>query len=218
MDADDINIDNALFRTLSDRLEASLQVNYSKSGPRTRSLVADISTLRKLLSYLVSLDCVAFNQFLETIISANTTNAATGAARQHQSPWLLLPAADTIFNVARRRVYLRETEVPAEEKEETVKVEESPDEPTVEELEMAFAAMDEAEGLEPGQTRLWAPQQFAPRVDKGKGKASAFAPEGSKAVLEEQPKWHLLAQVLSEIETDMWWANAAPGPSAAIVA
>jgi len=42
MDADDITVDNALFRTLSDRLEASLAVNYSKSGPRTRSLVAEL--------------------------------------------------------------------------------------------------------------------------------------------------------------------------------
>jgi len=212
MDADDITVDNALFRTLSDRLEASLAVNYSKSGPRTRSLVADIATLRKLLGYLVSLDCVAFNQFLETIISANTTNAATGAARQHQSPWLMLPAADTIFNVARRRVYLRESEVPAEEKAPVKEEEDEPDGPTEDELAMAFAAMDEAEGLEPGQSRMWAPQQFA-KPDKGKAKASAFAPDGSKAVLEEQPKWHLLAEVLSEIETEMWWSNATPDAS-----
>ena len=55
---------------------------WHKVGPRTKQLVSDLATLRRLLSYLLTYDALAFHAYLETLIAANTANEA-GNARQH---------------------------------------------------------------------------------------------------------------------------------------
>lgn len=156
-------------------------------------------------SYLLSFDCVAFNQFLETILSANSANPATGAQKQHKSPWLFLPAADTIFTVARRRVYLKPSEQP--QPKASTSTANDDDEA---EFWAASAADEEAllaiEAME-AEMNGGGPSSASKPSLKGKERAierpPTWMPPGCKPVLEEQPKWHLLSEVLDEIENHL---------------
>lgn len=173
-------------------------------GPKTKQLVADLATLRNLLrfaytlfpsaessswsydsSFLLSYDPIAFHAYLETIISSNTTTES-GAPRQHRSPWLFTDAANIIFRTAKRRCY-----IPSAAKKAPKEVIEISDD------EEAWDALDELEGTVGTSNGPSA-------KDKGKGKQrQKWLPKGMEPVLEELPKWSLLADVLQEIEEEM---------------
>ncbi|KAG6843314.1 hypothetical protein H0H93_001445, partial [Arthromyces matolae] len=104
LDLDDFNVDNAYFRSFDMVVRRQLDSVWHKVGPRTKQLVNDLGTLRRLLYYLLTYDPLHFHAYLETLIAANTVNPA-GNAKQHQSPWLLTDAAHIIFQVAKRRCY-----------------------------------------------------------------------------------------------------------------
>lgn len=208
-------------------------------------------------SYLLAYDCVRFNTYLENLLSSHSSQMVGigGGDRRDRPAWLGTPAADTIFTVARNRVYLQKKVVPPSEegkdgkgkgkqREMSVDGFEIPDDlgeeewygagPTAEEEEM-LREIEEAEvkriaalsGGGDGPASAAAkdkdkaampppplPQTPAP---KPKPKRSRWQPPGVEPVLEEQPKWLLLADVLDEIETQMHWADhdpcASPPPS-----
>lgn len=89
---------------------------------------------------------MAFNRYLDTILAAH--QPPPGSNRQNQSPWLFLEAANTIFESAKRRVYI--------------------------------GKMTEDD-------------------------ASGALPDALRPILEEQPKWAVLADVLEEIERDNYF-------------
>ncbi|KIM73439.1 hypothetical protein PILCRDRAFT_829181, partial [Piloderma croceum F 1598] len=93
------NATNAYFRSFDAIVCRQL---HPVCGLKTKRLVADLATLRRLLTYLLTYDPRAFHAYLETIIDSNSTSAS-GGPRQHQSPWLLTDAANVIFKVAKRR-------------------------------------------------------------------------------------------------------------------
>jgi DNA excision repair protein ERCC-4 len=128
-------------------------------------------------SYLLSYDALAFHAYLETIVASNTTSPS-GEARQHQSPWLLTDAANAIFQAAKRRCYTTRV-VP---RLRTSARDLADD-------EEGWEALDEIQG-----TR----GQPIPRK-----KRKPWLPEDMEPVLEELPKWSLLADVLKEIEEEM---------------
>ncbi|KAJ3197530.1 hypothetical protein HK101_002833 [Irineochytrium annulatum] len=77
-----------------------------RSSSTTKQIISDISTLRRLLSYLSSYDAVTFLSFLDTIKAANSPGP--GAALRpdfQQSPWLMFEAAEVIFTSAKSRVF-----------------------------------------------------------------------------------------------------------------
>ncbi|EGG12539.1 DNA repair protein rad16 [Melampsora larici-populina 98AG31] len=152
LEVDDLTVDNALFRSFDMIIRAQLDPIWHRVSPQTRQLVGDLTTLRKLLGYLLSFDCVTFYQFLETILAANSSTT-TGVTAQNQSPWLFTSAADTIFSVAKRRLY--------------------------ENIEKSKNSTNEAQWD-------W-----------------NWLPKGTQPVLEEQPKWLLLGEVLKEIEVSL---------------
>ena len=100
-------------------------------------------------SALLTYDAVSFNKYLDTILAAH--QPPPGSTRQNQSPWLFLDAANTIFETAKRRVYMGQA--------------------------------NDAEA--PGTTEAMS--------------------NSLRPVLEEQPKWPLLAEVLQEIESDIYF-------------
>ena len=57
-----------------------------------------------LHSALLTYDAVSFNKYLDTILASH--QPPPGSSRQNQSPWLFLDAANTIFETAKRRVYI----------------------------------------------------------------------------------------------------------------
>lgn len=125
-------------------------------------------------SLLLTEDAFAFQQYLEGLIDANTTNEA-GNARHNQSPWMLTEAANVIFQYAKRRCYTiaQKTKTPA-----SASVEENEDE---------WDAIRELEGVASSRSRA--------KRDEW--------PEGMQPVLEELPKWSLVAAALQEIEEEM---------------
>lgn len=134
---------------------------------------------------LLTHDAIAFEQYLEGLLESNTVNAA-GNARQNQSPWLLTDAANIVFQYAKRRCYT--TSKPAEQQAATSIIDVDDDD--------AWEAVLEAERgsvmSKPGTTGK-SPRNTRP----------SWLPAGMDPVLEEQPKWSLIAAALQEIEEEM---------------
>ncbi|KAG1908919.1 uncharacterized protein F5891DRAFT_1098557 [Suillus fuscotomentosus] len=185
LELDDLNVESAYFRSFDAVVRRQLDPVWHKVGPRTKQLVGDLATLRRLLTYLLSYDALAFHAYLETLVTSNTTTV-TGAAKQHQSPWMLTDAANIIFSTAKRRCYVLTAPKPTSSVPESQVIDVDDED--------AWAALDEAHGL----TR-------SNNGDNGKKKEEKkpWVPDNMSPVLEELPKWDLLADVLQEIEEEL---------------
>lgn len=128
-------------------------------------------------SYLLTYDALGFHAYLETLVASNTTTVA-GTARQNQSPWMLTDAANTIFQTAKRRCYTL-SRINADRQSGEIDLMDDED---------AWDALDEIEGrgIQP-PAKLQKP----------------WIPDGMDPVLEELPKWDLLADVLHEVEEEI---------------
>jgi DNA excision repair protein ERCC-4 len=139
------------------------------------------STPTDLTSYLLSYDALSFHAYLETIVESNTISTRSGGPKVHQSPWLLTDAANIIFEVAKRRCFI----ISALPKETVV----APQLMDIDDQD-TWDLLDEFENT--GGT--------------AKRKASerpAWLPKNMNPVLEEQPKWDLLSDILLEIESEI---------------
>ncbi|KAH7103448.1 hypothetical protein BKA62DRAFT_696946 [Auriculariales sp. MPI-PUGE-AT-0066] len=151
LDLEDLTADNANIRMFDMIVRKHLDPVWHKVGPRTKQLVGDLTTLRNLMSYLLSYDAVALHSYLEGIIHANSVNVNTGERRQNQSPWLLIDAADVMIKAAKRRCYITTAEL---------KVNSS----ALDEDEEDWAALDE-DGA-PQQRLSWLPQGMEPVLEE----------------------------------------------------
>lgn len=124
-------------------------------------------------SLLLTEDALSFQLYLEGLIDANTYTDS-GNARHNQSPWMLTEAANVIFQYAKRRCFTMSTKPSAPVPQQHP-----------EEDEDAWDALREFEGAP-------APQPKKPKW-----------PDGVDPVLEELPKWSLVAAALQEIEEEM---------------
>lgn len=132
--------------------------------------------LKPCFRYLLTYDPLAFHAYLESVIASNSTTASGGVrANEHKSQWLFTDAADIVFRQAKRRCYVNNA--PSKPKQ----VFDIDD-------EEAWAALDEAEGRVPIVT---------------KKKRKKWLPEGMQPILEEHPKWSLLAEILQEVEEEV---------------
>jgi len=68
LDLDDLNVESAYFRSFDAVVRRQLDPVWHKVGPRTKELVNDLATLRRLLTYvlilIVTLSIVHFIPFL----------------------------------------------------------------------------------------------------------------------------------------------------------
>ncbi|RPD58723.1 hypothetical protein L226DRAFT_617201 [Lentinus tigrinus ALCF2SS1-7] len=184
LDLDDLTIDNAYFRSFDMIVRRILDPVWHKVGPRTKQLVSDLATLRRLLTYLLTYDALAFHAYLETLIASNTTSDS-GNVRQNQSPWMLTDAANVIFQYAKRRCYVMSSKSAPAKAPPPKMIDLTGD-------DYEWAIMEEMEA-----------EERARAGGKKQEKRKAWVPEGMEPVLEELPKWHLLADVLQEIEEEM---------------
>lgn len=148
-------------------------------------------------SYLLSYDAITFHTYLESILTAAAPapGSAPNAARNaNQSPWLYLDAANTLFHVAKRRAYIP----PPTKKPPPAAAAPRTD---GDDDEDAAAAMREMERDEREQSGLGGIGRGGNDWDGYQGGASW--PPGVTPVLEELPKWSLLAKVLEEIEEEI---------------
>ncbi|KAG8694657.1 hypothetical protein FRC09_009707 [Ceratobasidium sp. 395] len=198
LDLDDINVESAYFRHFDALVRRSLAPVWHRVRPATKQLVNDLGTLRSLLVSLLSYDCVALHAYLETIVAANSEKSKTGAGgvkRANQSPWLYTDAANVLLTSARRRCYVNA----APEHQARAKAGAQMDE--------EWALLDEMEG----------------RTDSARGKEKgarpSWLPHNMEPILEELPKWGVLADVLKEID-EMIISNSmqhSPGTNTTLV-
>ncbi|OAX33888.1 hypothetical protein K503DRAFT_725243 [Rhizopogon vinicolor AM-OR11-026] len=188
LELDDLTVESAYFRSFDAVVRRQLDPVWHKVGPRTKQLVSDLATLRRLLTYLLSYDALAFHAYLETLVESNTTTA-TGTAKQYQSPWMLTDAANIIFSTAKRRCYVLTAPKPKSVPERQVIDIDDED---------AWAALDEAHGTTRSDSN-----DKAKGKEKEKEEKKPWIPDNMSPILEELPKWDLLADVLQEIEEEI---------------
>ena len=173
--------------------------------------------------YLLTLDCVSFNRFLETMLTWATFNKF-GAKRKDHSPWMYTPAADTIFTVARERAYRQVATAKDKQKDkekaaataaQAANNGEAPARGGVDEDGIPLDLDDDEFGAEEEAIL----REMEEMEDNARRAAAAkeprqrtwWLPNGAEPVLEEQPKWGLLQEVLDEIEQHMYWGPDAGG-------
>lgn len=132
-------------------------------------------------SYLITYDSVTFHSYLETILASQSSGSSSipGAPKQNQSPWLFMEAANVIFREAKARAFIGDVK-----KQPSSQQPESNDGISMEEEEAAFGPSTSSAAAQP-----W------------------WLPPGVEPTLEELPKWHLLREVLDEIEQDIHWTD-----------
>ncbi|KAK9236723.1 hypothetical protein V1525DRAFT_406053 [Lipomyces kononenkoae] len=106
LEDDEWAVENALHTNFDVRIRRQLDPVWHRLSYKSRQMVADLTTLRQILNYLLNYDCVSFNKMLDIVIAANTPRP--GSTRSNSSPWLFLDAANALFTVARQRVYVGE--------------------------------------------------------------------------------------------------------------
>ncbi|SPO26665.1 related to RAD1 - component of the nucleotide excision repairosome [Ustilago trichophora] len=176
IETDDFSIEHAIFRAFDVVVRRQLDPIWHKVSAKTKQLVGDLTTLRNLLNYLLTYDAVTFNSYLETILASSTTTFK-GTARQNQSAWLFMDAANVIFHEAKRRVYTW-NEAPVQQMAPADHQDYADDE----------EALQQAEGGQPSRPDHASTGPVPPEVEP---------------VLEENPKWHLLQEVLDEVEQEI---------------
>ncbi len=142
---------------------------WHKVGPKTKQLVGDLGTLRRLLTYLLTLDPISFHSYLETIIASNSSPVANPLSVGEKSDWLFTESAHIIITTAKARCY------EIEKVQTSIQIDDD-----------EWEAWDDVHGL--GKPANRKPEWLPPQM---------------KAVLEEPPKWKVLADILLEIETEI---------------
>lgn len=110
--------------------------------------------------------------------------------RQNQSPWLFMDAANVIFSEAKARVFIGDVK-----KKGSSALPAATNVPANDVIDQ-----DEEDAA------------FGPGVRNGKASSNndqrpRWLPPGIEPTLEELPKWHLLREVLDEIEQHIHWSN-----------
>ncbi|CAA7041895.1 unnamed protein product [Microthlaspi erraticum] len=95
VDVDDLTVESGLFKSFDEIVRRQLDPIWHTLGKRTKQLVSDLKTLRKLLDYLVRYDAVSFLKFLD----------ALRVSESYQSVWLFAESSYKIFDFAKKRVY-----------------------------------------------------------------------------------------------------------------
>ena len=212
VDVSQLTVENSLFKSFDTIVRMQLDPVWHRIGKRTKALVADLQTLRKLLNFLVAFDCVTYFEYLETVFDA--ASALHPAERPH---WIL-SCSEAVWQLARDRVYELQRTQQVLALAPTAAPGSSIDAAAAREKQEA-AETHEREGDEDDDAS-GAPKRQ--RVDGAQGAASAAAPapkptlglsssiapvSGAKqapplsvrCVLEESPKWAAFRELLTEI-------------------
>ncbi|KAL7412836.1 hypothetical protein BDY24DRAFT_352173 [Mrakia frigida] len=203
VELDDFTVENALFRHFDRIVRGQLDPIWHRVGPKTKRLVSDLTTLRNLLNYLLSYDSITFHTYLESILTAAAPppgSAPTATRNSNQSPWLYLDAANTLFHVAKRRAYLPP---PTKREAAAAASRATPSRNEEVEDEDENEAMRDMEREERERTGFGGGGGGGNDWDGFAEGGGSSWPPGVTPVLEELPKWSLLAKVLEEIEEEI---------------
>ncbi|MCD7460901.1 DNA repair endonuclease uvh1 [Datura stramonium] len=95
VDVDDLTVENGLFKSFDEIVRRQLDPIWHTLGKRTKQLVSDLKTLRKLLDYLVRYDAVTYLKYLDSL----------RASESFRSVWIFAESSYKIFEYAKKRVY-----------------------------------------------------------------------------------------------------------------
>ncbi|KAK8957692.1 DNA repair endonuclease UVH1 [Platanthera zijinensis] len=95
VDVDDLTVENGLFKSFDEVVRRQLDPIWHTLGKKTKQLVSDLRTLRKLLDYLVRYDAVTYLKYLDTL------RVSEGV----RSVWIFAESSYKIFEIAKKRVY-----------------------------------------------------------------------------------------------------------------
>ncbi len=95
VDVEDLTVENGLFKSFDELIRRQLDPMWHTVGWKTKQLVKDLKTLRKLSKYLLRYDAIMFLKYLDTL------RASEGV----RSVWIFANPTHKIFELAKRRVY-----------------------------------------------------------------------------------------------------------------
>ncbi|PKA58887.1 DNA repair endonuclease UVH1 [Apostasia shenzhenica] len=95
VDVEDLTVENGLFKSFDEVVRRQLDPIWHTLGKKTKQLVSDLRTLRKLLDYLVRYDAVTYLKYLDTL------RVSEGV----RSVWIFAESSYKIFELAKKRVY-----------------------------------------------------------------------------------------------------------------
>ncbi|XP_030946954.1 DNA repair endonuclease UVH1 [Quercus lobata] len=95
VDVEDLTVENGLFKSFDEIVRRQLDPIWHTLGKKTKQLVSDLKTLRKLLDYLVRYDAVTFLKYLDTL----------RVSESFRSVWIFAESSYKIFDYAKKRVY-----------------------------------------------------------------------------------------------------------------
>ncbi|KAL6008507.1 DNA repair endonuclease uvh1 [Asimina triloba] len=95
VDVEDLTVENGLFKSFDEIVRRQLDPIWHTIGWKTKQLVSDLKTLRKLLDYLVRYDAVTYLKYLDVL------RVSEGV----RSVWIFAESSHKIFEFAKKRVY-----------------------------------------------------------------------------------------------------------------
>ncbi|XP_057511388.1 DNA repair endonuclease UVH1 isoform X1 [Actinidia eriantha] len=95
VDVEDLTVENGLFKSFDEIVRRQLDPIWHTLGKKTKQLVSDLKTLRKLLDYLVRYDAVTYLKYLDSL----------RASENFRSVWIFAESSYKIFECAKKRVY-----------------------------------------------------------------------------------------------------------------
>ncbi|CAH9137467.1 unnamed protein product [Cuscuta epithymum] len=95
VDVEDLTVENGLFKSFDEILRRQLDPIWHTLGKKTKQLVSDLKTLRKLMDYLVRYDAVTYLKYLDSL----------RASESFRSVWIFAESSYKIFEYAKKRVY-----------------------------------------------------------------------------------------------------------------
>ncbi|XP_074303873.1 DNA repair endonuclease UVH1-like [Silene latifolia] len=96
VDVEDLTVENGLFKSFDEIIRMQLDPIWHTLGKKTKQLVSDLKTLRKLLDYLVRYDAVTYLKYLDSL----------RVSESFRSVWIFAESSYKIFEYAKKRVYL----------------------------------------------------------------------------------------------------------------
>ncbi|XP_026661913.1 DNA repair endonuclease UVH1 isoform X2 [Phoenix dactylifera] len=175
VDVEDLTVEKGLFKSFDEIVRRQLDPIWHTIGKKTKQLVSDLKTLRKLLDYLVRYDAVTYLKYLDTL------RVSEGV----RSVWIFADSSHKIFELAKKRVYqvvrADGLKISADGKSAPGKKRKANDDHKREKQRESGAALsNETDGG---------------RVESNVGVVL-------DEVLEEAPKWKVLRELLEEIEEE----------------
>ncbi|KAL3817968.1 hypothetical protein ACJIZ3_003873 [Penstemon smallii] len=95
VDVEDLTVENGLFKSFDEIVRRQLDPIWHTLGKRTKQLVSDLKTMRKLLDYLARYDAVTYLKYLDSL----------RASESFRSVWIFAESSYKIFEYAKKRVY-----------------------------------------------------------------------------------------------------------------